>query len=190
MGGCVGPGALALDIATRRARARRLGGIEATLMTSRVLIPAERVVRSILLVRGQKVILDEDLASLFGVETKTLNRAVKRNADRFPRDFCFRLTSEEWASLRYQFGTSKGRGGRRYSPIAFTDAPARFPHAATLTWPRTRTSRISPSRSCTRNHRLDGASPRMLNFPSCTSRWHATQSATRFVGASVPPRER
>src|ERR1700732_1000090 len=84
-------------------------------------IPAERIERSILLLRGQKVMLDRDLADLYGVETKTLNRAVHRNLDRFPNDFMFQLTLKEFTALRYQFGTSKGRGGRRYLPRAFTE---------------------------------------------------------------------
>jgi len=85
------------------------------------LLPAERIERSILLIRGQKVMLDRDLADLYGVETKTLNRAVQRNAERFPSDFMFQLTLKEVTALRYQFGTSKGRGGRRYLPRAFTE---------------------------------------------------------------------
>jgi hypothetical protein len=72
--------------------------------------------------RGEKVILDSDLALLYGVQTKILNRAVKRNAARFPADFMFRLTAEETAGLRRQIGTSKpGRGGARYLPHAFTE---------------------------------------------------------------------
>lgn len=66
--------------------------------------------------------LDEDLAELYGVETKALNRAVRRNLDRFPEDFMLRLSTEEAAALRCQIGTSKkGRGGRRYLPAAFTE---------------------------------------------------------------------
>lgn len=72
-------------------------------------------------VRGQKVILDRDLAALYGVETKMLNRAVKRNRHRFPLDFAFQLTADEDAALRCQFGTSKGRGGHRYLPHVFTE---------------------------------------------------------------------
>ena len=86
----------------------------------RVTIPVERIARAILLIRGQKVILDSDLAQLYGVETKVLNRAVKRNIGRFPGDFMFRLTGDETGRLRCQFGTSK-RGGRRYTPHAFTE---------------------------------------------------------------------
>ena len=64
--------------------------------------------------------LDSDLAALYGVETKAFNRAIKRNLDRFPSDFMFQLTGEEFDNLRYQFGTSRW-GGRRYRPYAFTE---------------------------------------------------------------------
>ena len=84
--------------------------------------------RCIYLIRGQKVMLDEDLAELYGVPTKSLNLAVRRNPTRFPADFMFRLTKEEEGSLRFQFETSKPeeadsdpRGGRRYLPYAFTE---------------------------------------------------------------------
>ena len=89
--------------------------------TSIPTFPAERIERAILLIRGQKVMLDRDLAALYGVETKTLNRAVRRHSRRFPPDFMFQLTAEEFTRLRYQIGTSKGRGGRRYRPCAFTE---------------------------------------------------------------------
>ncbi|MCX5868689.1 MAG: ORF6N domain-containing protein [Proteobacteria bacterium] len=78
----------------------------------------------ILLIRGQKVMLDSDLAFLYGVETKVLIQAVKRNIGRFPPDFLFQLSKGESESLRSQFVTSKppaGRGGRRYLPYAFTE---------------------------------------------------------------------
>ena len=76
----------------------------------------------ILTVRGQKVILDAELARIYGVTTKAFNRAVKRNVERFPSDFVFHLTTEEYESLRCQIGTSKSmRGGRRYLPYAFTE---------------------------------------------------------------------
>jgi hypothetical protein len=81
-----------------------------------------QIERRIFLVRGQKVMLDADLAELYRVPTKSLNLAVKRNVDRFPEDFGFQLTEEEAAGLRFQFETSKrGRGGRRYLPYAFTE---------------------------------------------------------------------
>ena len=86
------------------------------------LVPVEQVERLIHLARGEKVLLDADLAVLYGVETKVLNKAVKRNRSRFPEDFMFQLTAEEAAALRFQIGTSKiGRGGRRYLPYAFTE---------------------------------------------------------------------
>ncbi|MGD9854435.1 MAG: ORF6N domain-containing protein [Planctomycetaceae bacterium] len=85
------------------------------------LIPVERVERSILWIRDQKVMLDADLAELYGVETKRLVEAVKRNVDRFPADFMFQLTTEEFDVLRSQSATSKSWGGRRYAPYAFTE---------------------------------------------------------------------
>ena len=86
------------------------------------LVPVEQVERLIHLARGEKVLLDSDLATLYGVETKVLNRAVKRNRSRFPQDFTFQLTAEEAANLRCQIGTSSSRyGGRRYLPFVFTE---------------------------------------------------------------------
>lgn len=85
-------------------------------------VAADQIESLIRTIRGQKVILDADLARLYGVETRAFNRAVKRNADRFPADFVFQLTREEMDNLRCQFGTSSlGYGGRRYLPYAFTE---------------------------------------------------------------------
>ena len=85
-------------------------------------IPVERIVSSIYLIRGEKVMLDSDLARLYQIETKNLNKAVKRNLNRFPEDFRFQLTKEEAESLRFQTGTSnEGRGGRRTPPYVFTE---------------------------------------------------------------------
>lgn len=86
-----------------------------------VVLPAERIEPSIWLIRGQKVVLDSDLATLYGVETFYLNKAVKRNVDRFPEDFMFQLTEQEVKALTFQIGISKGRGGRRTLPYAFTE---------------------------------------------------------------------
>ena len=73
-------------------------------------------------IRGKKVMLDSDLAGLYGVPTKSLNLAVKRNLARFPQDFMFKITKNESDTLRFQIETSKeGRGGRRYLPYAFTE---------------------------------------------------------------------
>ncbi|MEK7449992.1 MAG: ORF6N domain-containing protein [Planctomycetota bacterium] len=86
------------------------------------IIPVERIERIILFVRGHKVILDKDLAILYGVTTFNLNKSVKRNLERFPADFMFRLSPEEFKSLIFQIGISKkGRGGRRYPPYVFTE---------------------------------------------------------------------
>ncbi len=85
-----------------------------------VVLSAKKIEQMIYVIRGQKVILDSDLAELYGVLTKNLNKAVKRNEDRFPGDFMFKLTEEEFQLLRFQFGTSK-QGGRRFLPYAFTE---------------------------------------------------------------------
>ena len=86
------------------------------------MIPVERIEQSILLIRGQKVMLDADLADLYGTTTKRLNEQVKRNIHRFPEDFMFQLTQQEWKFLRSQFATSRlGHGGRRIPPYAFTE---------------------------------------------------------------------
>lgn len=85
--------------------------------------PALLIESRIWLIRGHKILLDTDLAALYQVETGALNRAVKRNRERFPEDFMFQLSATEAESLlRCQFGISKdGRGGRRYLPYAFTE---------------------------------------------------------------------
>ena len=97
--------------------------------------PVETIARAILVLRGQKVILDADLARLYGTTTKRLNEQVKRNPDRFPVDFMFQLTPEELQALRSQNATSKGRGGRRYFPYAFTEHGALMA-ATVLSTPR------------------------------------------------------
>src|ERR1022692_1897886 len=98
-------------------------------MTKELIASVEQIESQIYLVRGQKVMLDADLAALYEVETKALNRAVKRNSARFPVDFIFQLSADEFANLRCQSGTSSLRsqidtsrwGGRRYPPYAFTE---------------------------------------------------------------------
>ena len=87
----------------------------------KALIVAESVETLIRTIRGQRVILDADLARVYGVPTKRLNEAVKRSPEKFPSDFAFLLKPQEVASLRSQIATSKGRGGRRYLPRAFTE---------------------------------------------------------------------
>ena len=85
------------------------------------MVPVERIEQKIILIRGQKVMLDRDLAELYGIETKTLKQAVRRNIDRFPDDFMFLLDREEVAILRSQIVTSRSEnwGGSRYLPMAF-----------------------------------------------------------------------
>jgi hypothetical protein len=85
-------------------------------------IPAERIAQKIYLIRGQKVMLDNDLAGFYGVETKQLTRQVRRNRESFPDDFMFALTREEYNSLRRQFGALEGKGRySKYLPYAFTE---------------------------------------------------------------------
>lgn len=84
-------------------------------------IPASAIESKIILLRGQKVMLDSDLARLYGVETFNLNKAVKRNPDRFPPDFMFRLERDEYTSLRFQIGILKRGQHSKYLPHAFTE---------------------------------------------------------------------
>jgi len=85
------------------------------------IVPAERIQGHIYLMRNQKVMLSHDLAELYQVQTKQLTRAVRRNIERFPRDFMFQLSEKEARDLRRQLGTSSQHGGRRYRPYAFTE---------------------------------------------------------------------
>ncbi|TRO78801.1 ORF6N domain-containing protein [Trichloromonas acetexigens] len=87
-------------------------------MSSPDLIRVERAIR---IIRGDKVILDEDLAELYGVEVKRLNEQVRRNLDRFPADFMFQLTNQEFTDLKSQFATASQWGGRRTPPYAFSE---------------------------------------------------------------------
>jgi len=85
-----------------------------------ITVPDEKIISRIFLIRGKKVMVDKDLAELYRVETKVLIQSVKRNIKRFPRDFMFQLTKDEFIDLRSQFVTSNW-GGRRYYPYAFTE---------------------------------------------------------------------
>lgn len=85
------------------------------------IVPTESIVSKIVFLRGEKVLLDRDLAGLYGVETKQLKRAVRRHITRFPQDFMFELTKEEYDSLRYQFGTLKRGEHSKYLPMVFTE---------------------------------------------------------------------
>jgi hypothetical protein len=84
------------------------------------LLKEENIASKIFVLRGKRVMLDSDLAEIYNVETKMLNRAVKRNQKRFPKDFMLQLSNEEWDNLRFQNGTSSW-GGRRTLPFAFTE---------------------------------------------------------------------
>jgi len=91
-------------------------------MSEESLIPIERIEQKIYVIRGEKIMLDSDLAEIYGVTTKRFNEQVKRNLNRFPEDFMFQLTAEEDEHLRSQIATSnKKRGGRRYLPYVFTE---------------------------------------------------------------------
>lgn len=88
--------------------------------TSNSLVQPEQIEQAVLLIRGHRVMLDRDLAALYGVTTGNLNKAVQRNLDRFPADFMFQLSDEEAADLIFQSGRPKQRGGSRFNPYAFT----------------------------------------------------------------------
>ena len=89
--------------------------------TEVISLETDDIKRRIFTIRGKQVMLDSDLAELYQIQTKIFNQSVNRNIERFPERFCFRLTKEEFASLRSQIVTSKGRGGRRYMPFVFTE---------------------------------------------------------------------
>src|SRR5688572_4329442 len=91
-----------------------------TATSVRAILPDENIISKIYFIRGQKVMLDEDLAILYQVETKRLNEQVKRNVERFPKDFMFQLNPKEFEDLKSQFATSSW-GGRRKLPFAFTE---------------------------------------------------------------------
>jgi len=90
-------------------------------MSKSLEISSKRIVDKIYMVRGHKIMLDTDLAQMYNVETKQLKRQVKRNIDRFPEDFMFELTNEEYQVLRSQIGTLKRGGHTKYLPYAFTE---------------------------------------------------------------------
>ncbi len=86
-------------------------------MNTELTISQKDVENRIFTIRGMHVMLDSDLAVMYQTETKFINRAVKRNPDRFPENFMFQLSTDEWEMLRFQFGTSGSYGGRRYLPV-------------------------------------------------------------------------
>ena len=144
----------------------------------------ERVVRSILLIRGQRVMLDADLAALYDVPTKVLIQSVKRNQARFPDDFMFRLTASETERLRSQIVTSNvGRGGRRYVPYAFTEQGVAM-LSSVLRSPRAVQVNVTIMRTFVRLRRWLGAI-RELMMPSQT-----THRAIGFRPRHAPPSRR
>jgi hypothetical protein len=98
-----------------------MNALRSQIATSKPAIPAERIERRILLIRGQKVMLSTDLAQLYEVVPRALMQAVKRNFERFPEDFMFQLTRVEYANLKSQIVTSSWGGARRATPYAFTE---------------------------------------------------------------------
>ncbi|MBM3271060.1 MAG: ORF6N domain-containing protein [Candidatus Sericytochromatia bacterium] len=127
------------------------------------LVPIEQIDRAILTVRGQRVMLDADLAELYCVETRALNQAVRRNLDRFPEDFAFVLTIEEWADLRSQSVILKaGRGQhRKFPPYVFTEHGAVM-LASVLSSPRAVEASILVARAFVRLRRLLGFEAEIL----------------------------
>ena len=116
------------------------------MVTKPGVVLANRIAGAIVLLRSEKVMLDADLASLYGVETKALVRAVKRNLGRFPEDFMFQLTKAEFDNLRYQSGASSSWGGRRSPPYAFTE------HGVTMLSSVLHSKRAVQSRWCARSY--------------------------------------
>ncbi|HWG29043.1 MAG TPA: ORF6N domain-containing protein [Steroidobacteraceae bacterium] len=138
------------------------------------LVPLERITRAILVLRGQRVILDRELAAIYGVSTKRLNEQVKRNAERFPEDFMFQLSPEEAELSRSQFATLKGGRGQniKYRPYAFTEHGA-IQAANVLSSPapwRWASTSCAPSCSCGRS------SPRTRTSHASSSPWNAPSS--------------
>ncbi|MFO7638959.1 MAG: ORF6N domain-containing protein [bacterium] len=116
-------------------------------------VPARAVEGAIRFIRNQHVLLDADLAALYGVETRVLVQAVKRNRERFPEDFLFQLDPAEFAALKSQSVTSKGRGGRRHPPWAFTEHGALMA-ASVLSAPRAVEASVFVVRAFVRMRRL------------------------------------
>jgi hypothetical protein len=123
-------------------------------MSDVAIVPSEEIQGRILVLRGQRVLLDQDLARLYGVATKRLLEQVRRNQDRFPQDFCFQLDWQEVANLRSQLATSnEGRGGRRYRPYAFTEHGALM---AANVLNMSDTALVSPEQNQSRIHFVRG----------------------------------
>jgi hypothetical protein len=110
-----------LEIANWHLKFAPMGTRKLQKSTSIGVVATAQIEQTILVIRGHRVLLDQDLARLYRVQTKALTRAVRRNLDRFPPDFMFRLTKAEFDDLRRHLGASSSWGGRRYPPYAFTE---------------------------------------------------------------------
>ncbi|MFM2276210.1 MAG: hypothetical protein RL211_2082 [Pseudomonadota bacterium] len=108
-------------MATRKPKAQAPVESPGQTLAAPLLPRPENLAKLVFFIRGEKGMLDTDLAMLYGVETGALNRAVKRNAERFPVDFMFQLNPDEWDNLKCQIGISSAHGGRRAAPYAFTE---------------------------------------------------------------------
>ena len=163
-------------------------------MQAKVRVDAEVIQRAVRRIRGQNVMLDSDLASLYQVDVKVLNQAVKRNRPRFPPDFMFQLTSTEAASLRSQFVTAKaGRGGRRTQPYAFTEQGVAM-LSSVLRSERAVRVNITIMRTFVQLRRMLGASQELARKLDALERkydgqFHAVFEAIRqLMAPSRPPR--
>jgi hypothetical protein len=108
-------------MATRKTTPKAAVAATATATATASVLHAQQLAKLVHAVRHEKVLIDTDLAQFYGVETGALNRAVKRNASRFPADFMFQLSAQEWDDLRCQIGISSAHGGRRALPYVFTE---------------------------------------------------------------------
>jgi hypothetical protein len=147
-------------------------------MATTSLVPLENVERTILILRGLRVILDSDLAALYGVPVKRLNEQVKRNADRFPPDFAFQLTREEFANLKSQIATSSSAwGGKRKVPTAFTEHGALMA-ASVLNSPTAVKMSILVVRAFVRFRRILSTNRWLPSSTSWSERWTRSSRLT------------
>lgn len=159
-----------------------------------VTIPMERIERAILLVRGDKVMLDSDLAEIYGVETKRVNEQVRRNLSRFPPDFMFQLNQKEWDSLRPQFATLKRGQHRKYLPYAFTEHGALM-LANVLNSERAAQTSVQVVRAFVRLRQLLASNAELARKLDALERKYDTQFKVVFVAirklmTPVPPKRR
>jgi hypothetical protein len=153
------------------------------------LIPTERVTNAMLVLHGHKVLLDADLAVLYGVSTKVLNQAVRRNRERFPADFMFQLTRRETSILRSQSVTSSHHGGRRHHPFAFTEQGVAM-LSSVVRSPRAIAVNIEIMRAFVRLRRLLASNANLARKLAALEMKYDGQFATVFqaVGQLMAPR--